>query len=104
MKLSQFKFKLPQEKIAQYPSDYDPTTGIYHRDECKMMVVHKKTGEIEHRTFKNIIEYFERTFLSLMTQKYSLLASGVTRKKPVHELRFFSYGSLTKTSAFGMCL
>ena len=50
MKLSQFKFKLPQEKIAQYPSDYDPTTGIYHRDECKMMVVHKKTGEIEHRT------------------------------------------------------
>ena len=59
MKLSQFKFKLPQEKIAQYPSDYDPTTGIYHRDECKMMVVHKKTGEIEHRTFKNIIEYFD---------------------------------------------
>lgn len=59
MKLSQFKFKLPEEKIAQYPSDYDPETGIYHRDECKLMVVHKKTGEIEHRQFKNILEYFD---------------------------------------------
>lgn len=59
MKLSQFKFKLPEEKIAQYPSDYDPETGIYHRDECKMMVVHRKTGEIEHRQFKNVLEYFD---------------------------------------------
>lgn len=51
MKLSQFKFKLPAEKIAQRPS--------YYRDECKMMVVHRKTGEIEHRLFKNLIEYFD---------------------------------------------
>ena len=58
MKLSQFKFKLPTEKIAQYPSDYDTETGIYHRDECRLMVVHKKTGEIEHRKFKDILDYF----------------------------------------------
>lgn len=51
MKLSQFKFKLPAEKIAQRPS--------YYRDECKLMVVHRKTGEIEHRLFKNLIEYFD---------------------------------------------
>ncbi|MCQ2110946.1 MAG: tRNA preQ1(34) S-adenosylmethionine ribosyltransferase-isomerase QueA [Bacteroidaceae bacterium] len=51
MKLSQFKFKLPEEKIAQHPT--------MHRDECKLMVVHKKTGDLEHRMFKDILEYFD---------------------------------------------
>ncbi len=51
MKLSQFKFKLPEEKIAKYPAPY--------RDECRMMVLHRKTGEIEHRMFKDILEYFD---------------------------------------------
>ena len=51
MKLSQFKFKLPEKKIAQYPS--------YYRDECKLMVVHRKTGEIEHKIFKDLLEYFD---------------------------------------------
>ena len=45
MKLSQFKFKLPDEKIALYPTDY--------RDESRLMVVHKSTGEIEHKMFKD---------------------------------------------------
>ena len=49
MKLSQFKFDLPIELIAKEPSEY--------RDECRLMVVHKDTGEIEHRIFKDIIEY-----------------------------------------------
>ena len=51
MKLSQFKFKLPEEKIALHPAK--------HRDEARLMVVHKKTGEIEHRTFKDILDYFD---------------------------------------------
>ena len=50
MKLSQFKFRLPQELIAQFPCE--------HRDECRLMVVNRKTGEIEHRIFKDILEYF----------------------------------------------
>jgi S-adenosylmethionine:tRNA ribosyltransferase-isomerase len=50
MKLSKFKFKLPDELIAQYPSK--------HRDESRLMVLHRKTGEIEHRTFKDVLEYF----------------------------------------------
>ena len=50
MKLSQFHFDLPQEKIASEPS--------YWRDECRLMVLHKSTGEIEHKLFKDIIEYF----------------------------------------------
>lgn len=51
MKLSQFKYRLPDEKIALYP----PAC----RDEARMMVLHRKTGEIEHRIFKEVIEYFD---------------------------------------------
>src|SRR5574344_197556 len=50
MKLSQFKYTLPQELIALYPSK--------NRDESRLMVVHQDTGKIEHKTFKDIIEYF----------------------------------------------
>ncbi len=50
MKLSQFKFKLPEEMIALHPTKY--------RDESRLMVVHKSTGQIEHRVFKDILEYF----------------------------------------------
>ena len=55
MKLSKFKFKLPEELIAQYPAK--------HRDESHLMVVHRKTGEIEHRTFKDVLEYFNENDL-----------------------------------------
>ncbi len=51
MKLSQFKFRLPENLIAQYPAE--------RRDESRLMVVHRKTGEIEHRIFKDILEYFD---------------------------------------------
>ena len=51
MKLSQFKFKLPENLIAQRPSE--------NRDECRLMVLDGNTGEITHRVFKDIIEYFD---------------------------------------------
>ena len=52
MKLSQFKFKLPEEQIAQYPA--------HNRDESRLMVLHKKSETIEHREhFKDIIDYFD---------------------------------------------
>jgi S-adenosylmethionine:tRNA ribosyltransferase-isomerase len=51
MKLSQFKFDLPQEVIAKYPAE--------NRDEAKLMVVHRKTKTIEHKMFKDIIDYFD---------------------------------------------
>lgn len=55
MKLSQFKFKLPEELIAQYPSAY--------RDESRLMVLNRKTGEIEHRVFKDVLDYFNENDL-----------------------------------------
>ena len=51
MKLSQFKFKLPEEKIALYPVKY--------RDESRLMVVHKDSGQLEHVVFKDILNYFD---------------------------------------------
>lgn len=51
MKLSAFKFELPSELIAQYPAEV--------RDEARMMVVHRDTGEIEHKVFKDIVDYFD---------------------------------------------
>lgn len=51
MKLSQFNFKLPEELISQYPSE--------NRDECRLMVVDSRTGEITHHIFKEIIDYFD---------------------------------------------
>ena len=51
MKLSQFKFKLTEDKIALYPPQ--------NRDEAKLMVLHKSTGEIEDRLFKDILDYFD---------------------------------------------
>lgn len=50
MKLSDFSFDLPEELIAEYPSE--------NRDEAKLMVIHRETGKIEHKLFKDIINYF----------------------------------------------
>jgi len=49
MKLSEFKFDLPQSLIALHPSD---------RGESRLMVVNRATGEIEHKTFPDLINYF----------------------------------------------
>ena len=51
MKLSEFKFDLPSERIALYPTE--------NRDESRLMVIHKDTGEIEHKVFKDIVDYFD---------------------------------------------
>jgi len=51
MKLSQFKFDLPKELIADHPP--------LNRDESRLMVVNRKDQSIEHTTFKEIINYFE---------------------------------------------
>ena len=84
MKLSQFKFKLPEEQVALEPthrafSNEDGTVDkIYRRDECKLMVIHRKSQKIEclkqdadgkdildkndnkqYLTFRDIVDYFD---------------------------------------------
>ncbi|WP_339735497.1 tRNA preQ1(34) S-adenosylmethionine ribosyltransferase-isomerase QueA [uncultured Sunxiuqinia sp.] len=51
MKLSKFKYKLPEELIALHPSQ--------NRDESKLMVLHRGSRKIEHKLFKDITEYFD---------------------------------------------
>jgi S-adenosylmethionine:tRNA ribosyltransferase-isomerase len=51
MKLSQFKYDLPLELISEYPAE--------EREESKLMVVHRDTGKIEHKMFRDVIDYFE---------------------------------------------
>ncbi len=51
MKLSRFKYELPEELISQYPEK--------DRDTSRLMVVDRKTGKIEHKIFKDIIDYFD---------------------------------------------
>jgi S-adenosylmethionine:tRNA ribosyltransferase-isomerase len=50
MKLSRFRYELPNELIALYPPA--------QRDEARLMVIDRKTGKFEHRIFKDIIDYF----------------------------------------------
>ncbi len=51
MKLSHFNFNLPQELLAEYPSE--------NRDESRLMVLNRKDQTIEHKQFKDLIDYFE---------------------------------------------
>lgn len=52
MRLSDFDYSLPRELIAQYP--------LPRRDACRLLVVHRATGELEHRRFSDLGEYLAR--------------------------------------------
>lgn len=51
MKLSQFKFDIPQELIAYHPTE--------DREESRLMVLNRKDGTIEHKLFKDVLDYFD---------------------------------------------
>jgi S-adenosylmethionine:tRNA ribosyltransferase-isomerase len=73
MKLSQFDFELPKEKIALYPSK--------QRDECKLMVVHRKSGKIEHKIFKNVLGYFDDGDVMVLNNTKVFLQECMVQKK-----------------------
>ena len=50
MKLSKFRYTLPDKLIALHPSE--------NRDESRLLVLNRKTGEIEHKIFKDVLDYF----------------------------------------------
>jgi S-adenosylmethionine:tRNA ribosyltransferase-isomerase len=58
MKLSEFDFELPEELIANYPSE--------NRDDARLMVIHRETGKIEHKLFKDVIDYFSEGDVMIM--------------------------------------
>ncbi|MBD5233697.1 MAG: tRNA preQ1(34) S-adenosylmethionine ribosyltransferase-isomerase QueA [Bacteroidales bacterium] len=74
MKLSQFKFNLPDELIASHPTP--------ERDECRLMVVDRKTGAISHHIFKDLLEFFDDGDLLVFndTQVFPALLYGNKEK------------------------
>ncbi len=106
MKLSQFKFKLPEEQIALYPhaSEHvvtrpDGTTATFkvtRRDECRLMVLHRKSGTIEmykkdengnpvegsYLDFRNVLDYFDEgdTFILNDTKVFPARLYGTKEK------------------------
>ncbi len=74
MKLSKFKFNLPEELIALYPSK--------NRDESRLMVVDRKTRNVEHKIFKDVLDYFDDkdTFIFNNTQVFPARLYGNKEK------------------------
>ena len=97
MKLSQFNFPLTIEQVAKYPARY--------RDESKLMVLHKDTGEIEHKIFKDIINYTDEgdVFVFNDTKVFPARLNG-TRRKQVQILKYSCLENSIRNSAFGMFL
>ena len=58
MKLSAFKYDLPIGHLAMYPAE--------NRDESRLMVVHKNSGKIEHKIFKDVVDYFDEGDVMVM--------------------------------------
>ena len=74
MKLSQYGYSFSLDMLAKYPTD--------NRDDSRLMVINRADGSIEHRTFKDVIEYFDTddififnksfVFLDIMTILFSM--------------------------------
>ncbi len=73
-KLSQFNYNLPEGLIAEYPSK--------ERDEARLLVVHRDSGKIEHKVFKDVIDYFDDKDLFLFnnTKVFPARLYGIKEK------------------------
>lgn len=91
MKLSKFKFNLPQELIAQYPTE--------NRDESRLLVLHKDSGKIEHKVFKDILDYFEEddTFVMNDTKVFPARLYG-NKEKTGAKIEVFLLRELNRES------
>lgn len=73
MKTDDFDYTLPPERIAQEPTE--------PRDACRLMVLHKDTGRVEHKIFRDIIDYIEPGDL-LVANKTRVLPARLRGTKP----------------------
>ena len=74
MKLSQFRYEVPDELVAQYPLD--------NRDDSRLMIVNRETGKFEHRMFKDVVDIFDEgdVFVANNTRVFPAKMYG-TRKR-----------------------
>ena len=74
MKLSQFRYDVPEELVAQYPLD--------NRDDSRLMIINRETGTFEHRMFKDVVDIFDEAMsLWRTTPACSLPRCLATRKR-----------------------
>lgn len=73
MKISDFDYNLPKELIAQYPSE--------KRDGSRLLVLHKDSGKIEHRIFRDIVTYFKKDDLLVLNNTKVVPARLTGRKE-----------------------
>ena len=78
MKLSNFNYELPKDLLAEYPSD--------QRDESRLMVLHRDTQKIEHKLFKDVIDYFDDgdSFILNNTKVFPARLMGNKEKTGAH--------------------
>lgn len=73
MKLSNFKFRLTEDKLAQYPAPY--------REDARMLVVHRRNGEIEERYVRDLAEYFDEGDLFVFNDSSTFPARLYAKKE-----------------------
>ncbi len=116
MKLSQFKFKLPEEQVALYPPhrafklDDGTVERVFNRDQCRLMVVHRRSEQIdlfkkdaeghdtdEPMTFRNIIDFFDEgdTFVFNDTKVFPARLYG-TKEKTDAQIEVFLLRELNR--------
>ena len=97
MKLTAFKFAVPKEQIALYPTK--------DRDGSKLMILYRKTGKIEHKKFKDIINYFDEgdTFIVNDTKVFPARMWG-NKEKTGAKIEVFLLRELNRESLLWDCL
>ena len=93
-KLSHFEIEIPETLIAKKPTTF--------RDESRLMVLHRSTGEIEHRHFKDILDYFSKddVFVFNDTKVFPARMYGI-RRRPALRSRSSSCANSTPPSSSG---
>ena len=71
MKTSDFNFDLPMELLAEHPSE--------HRDEARLMVLDRKTQTIEHKLFKDVVDYFDEEDLFIFNNTKSFPCTSLRK-------------------------
>lgn len=91
MKLSKFGFDLPEELLAEYPAE--------NRDESRLMVLNRATKTIEHKQFKDLIDYFDDQDVLIMnnTKVFPARMFG-NKEKTGAEIEVFLLRELNKES------
>ncbi len=89
MKLSDFDYPVPKGLVAKYPAE--------PRDSARLMVVHRSTGDIEHRTFSDIHEYFKKGDCLVLNETRVFPARLIGRKEKTNaKIEVFLLRELSK--------